>query len=200
MIDATDREILTILQQNARVSNAEIARQIHMAPSAVLERIRKLESRGVIRGYEVRIDPEALGLNLLAYIFVRTRDIGGELNTGAMLARIDEVQEVHHLAGEDCFLVKARVRDARSLGRLLRERFAASANLTSTRTTIVLETLHETTRLPLDAGPFDAAAGGAADLALVARTAAETAAAATALEAAGDHHAAALATLTEEVP
>jgi len=202
MIDATDREILTILQQNARVSNAEIARQIHMAPSAVLERIRKLESRGVIRGYEVRIDPEALGLNLLAYIFVRTRDIGGELSTGEMLARIDEVQEVHHLAGEDCFLVKARVRDARSLGRLLRERFAASANLTSTRTTIVLETLHETTHLPLDAGPLDGAAGtgGSADLALVARTAAETAAAAAALETAGDHHAAALVTLAGEVP
>ncbi len=201
MIDATDREILTILQQNARVSNAEIARQIHMAPSAVLERIRKLESRGVIMGYEVRIDPEALGLNLLAYIFVRTRDIGGELSTGEMLAQIDEVQEVHHLAGEDCFLVKARVRDARSLGRLLRERFAASANLTSTRTTIVLETLHETTRLPLDAGPLDAAAGGAAtDLAAIARTAAEAAAAAAALEAAGDHQGAALATLTGEVP
>ncbi|HLX07943.1 MAG TPA: Lrp/AsnC family transcriptional regulator [Thermoanaerobaculia bacterium] len=202
MIDATDREILTILQQNARVSNAEIARQIHMAPSAVLERIRKLESRGVIRGYEVRIDPEALGLNLLAYIFVRTRDIGGELSTGEMLARIDEVQEVHHLAGEDCFLVKARVRDARSLGRLLRERFAASANLTSTRTTIVLETLHETTHLPLDAGPLDAgtAVGTTTDLAAAGRTAAETAAAAAALETAGDHHAAALVTLAGEVP
>jgi len=201
MIDATDREILTILQQNARVSNAEIARQIHMAPSAVLERIRKLESRGVIRGYEVRIDPEALGLNLLAYIFVRTRDIGGELSTGEMLAQIDEVQEVHHLAGEDCFLVKARVRDARSLGRLLRERFAASANLTSTRTTIVLETLHETTRLPLDAGPLEAAAGAAAaDLASVARTAAEAAATSAALEAGGDHRTAALATLVGEVP
>jgi Lrp/AsnC family leucine-responsive transcriptional regulator len=153
MIDATDREILKILQLNARTSNAEIARQVGMAPSAILERIRKLETRGVIQGYEARIDPEALGLHLLAYIFVRTTDMGGELRTGEALAAIEEVQEVHHIAGEDCFLVKARVRDARTLGRLLREHFAAGGGVTSTRTTIVLETLHETTRLPIDAAP-----------------------------------------------
>jgi Lrp/AsnC family transcriptional regulator, leucine-responsive regulatory protein len=151
MIDATDREILKLLQQNARIPNAEIARQVGMAPSAILERIRKLETRGVIRGYEVRIDPEALGLDLLAYIFVRSTDLSGELGTGERLAQIEEVQEVHHIAGEDCFLVKARVRDARSLGRLLRDRFAASGGVVSTRTTIVLETLRETTLLPIDA-------------------------------------------------
>jgi Lrp/AsnC family leucine-responsive transcriptional regulator len=162
MIDSTDRDILTILQQNGRMSNAEIARQIGMAPSAVLERIRKLEARGVIQGYEARIDPAALGLNLLAYIFVRSNDIGGELRTGDLLSQIEEVQEVHHIAGEDCFLVKVRVRDARTLGRLLRERMAAGSSITSTRTTIVLETLHETTRLPLDAALPDAALPDAA--------------------------------------
>lgn len=155
MIDSTDREILKILQQNGRMSNAEIARKVRMAPSAVLERIRKLEARGVIQGYEARIDPAALGLDLLAYIFVRSNDIGGELRTGELLSRIEEVQEVHHIAGEDCFLVKARVRDARTLGRLLRERISGGA-VTSTRTTIVLETLHETTRLPIDASLADA--------------------------------------------
>ena len=153
MIDATDREILKIFQQNGRISNAEIARQIGMAPSAVLERIRKLEARKVIQGYEARIDPEALGLNLLAYIFVRTTDFGGERRTAELLGQLEEVQEVHHIAGEDCFLVKVRVPDARTLGRLLRERFARSGGVTSTRTTIVLETLHETTRLPIDTLP-----------------------------------------------
>ena len=159
MIDATDREILKILQQNARISNAEIARQVGMAPSAILERIRKLEGRGVIKGYEVRIDPAALGLNLLAYIMVRTKDFGGDLRTGEALAEIEEVQEVHHIAGEDCFLVKARVRDARTLGRLLRERFAGGDGISSTRTTIVLETLHETTRLPIDAALLEIGPG-----------------------------------------
>jgi Lrp/AsnC family leucine-responsive transcriptional regulator len=155
MIDATDREILTILQQNARISNAEIARQVRMAPSAVLERIRKLEARGVIKGYEARIDPEALGLGLLAYIFVRTNDFGDALHTSEALARLDEVQEVHHIAGEDCFLVKVRTRDARSLGRLLRDRFAAAGGVISTRTTIVLESLHESARLPIAGIPVE---------------------------------------------
>jgi Lrp/AsnC family leucine-responsive transcriptional regulator len=157
MIDAVDREILNILQQNARVSNAEIARQVRMAPSAVLERIRKLEARGVIKGYEARIDPEALGLNLLAYIFVRTNDFGDALHTSDVLARLEEVQEVHHIAGEDCFLVKARTRDARSLGRLLRDRFAAGGGILSTRTTIVLETLHESASLPIAGIPLETA-------------------------------------------
>jgi Lrp/AsnC family leucine-responsive transcriptional regulator len=150
MIDETDREILKILQQNARIPNAEIARQVGMAPSAILERIRKLESRGVIQGYEARLNPEALGLGLLAYVAVRSTDMSSELRTGQLLAAVDGVQEVHHIAGEDCFLIKVRARDARTLGQLLRERIGATGGVVFTRTTIVLETLHETSLLPLD--------------------------------------------------
>lgn len=151
MIDEIDRQILNILQQNARTSNAEIARQVGMAPSAVLERIRKLETRGVIRGYEARIAPEALGLNLLAFVFVRADDVGSA-RTGEALAEIPEVQEVHHIAGEDCYLAKVRVRDAKTLARLLRERFAGSGTVRSTRTTVVLETLRESALVPVGAG------------------------------------------------
>lgn len=150
MIDETDRQILNILQENARTSNAEIARQIDMAPSAVLERIRRLEAKGVIQGYEVRINPEALGLGLLAFVFVRSNDMSDEPKTAAALAAIPEVQEVHDIAGEDCFVLKVRSRDAKSLGRLLRERVGAIRTVQSTRTTIVLETIRETGRLPLE--------------------------------------------------
>src|SRR6476661_2158602 len=149
MIDDIDRQILNILQQNARTSNAEIARQVEMAPSAVLERIRRLESRGVIQGYEVRINPEALGQNLLAYVFVRSNDFDSDLKTAEMLADIPEVLEAHHIAGEDCYLLKVRTRDAKALGRLLRERIGSNGSVQSTRTTIVLETLREGSRLPL---------------------------------------------------
>lgn len=151
MIDETDRQILNILQQNARTSNAEIARQVDMAPSAVLERIRRLEARGVIQGYEARINPEALGLSLLAFIFVRSTDFDGEARVAELLAGIPEVLEVHHIAGEDCFLLKVRAPDARTLGRLLRERIGATGTVQSTRTTIVLETVREGSRLPLEA-------------------------------------------------
>jgi Lrp/AsnC family leucine-responsive transcriptional regulator len=151
MIDETDRQILSILQQNARTSNAEIARQVDMAPSAVLERIRRLETRGVIQGYEARINPEALGLGVLAFVFVRSTDFDGEAKTAELLAGIPEVLEAHHIAGEDCFLLKVRARDARTLGRLLRERIGGTSTVQSTRTTIVLETVRESALLPLSA-------------------------------------------------
>lgn len=150
MLDAIDRDILKILQDSARTSNAEIARNLGMAPSAILERIRKLEARGVIRGYEARVDPKALDLELLAYVFVRASELLGELPTGRALSEIPEVLEVHHVAGEDCYLVKVRAQGTDHLGRLLRGRFGAISTVTSTRTTIVLGTVKETGCLPLD--------------------------------------------------
>lgn len=149
MIDSKDREILTIIQDNGRVSNSDIARQLGMAPSAILERIRKLEARGVIQGYTARVDPRSLGLGLLAFVLVRSEDRIGEEETGAALAAIPEVLEVHHVAGEDCFLVKIRAPDPEALGVLLRERFKAIPTIRSTRTTVVLNTVKETSRLPL---------------------------------------------------
>ena len=158
MIDDIDRQILNILQQNARTSNAEIARQVGMAPSAILERIRRMEVKGVIQGYEVRINPEALGLNLLAFVSVSSTD-GGEAPAAEALAGIPEVQEVHHIAGEDCYLVKVRVPDAKTLGRLLRKWVASIGSIKSTRTTVVLESLHETYQLPLAATPLPTEVG-----------------------------------------
>ncbi len=140
---------MNILQENARTSNAEIARQVGLAPSAVFERIRKLEERRVIRGYRADINPKVLGLAQLAFTFVRSNDRPGGVETGEKLAEIPEILEVHHVAGEDCFLIKARARDAEALGRLLRERLGAVATISSTRTTIVLETVKETATLPL---------------------------------------------------
>ena len=149
MIDDIDRQILNILQQNARTSNADIARQVGMAPSAVLERIRKLEQRGVIQGYEARIDPGALGLGLLAFVAVRSEEKVGEERTGELLAQFPEVQEAHHITGEDCYLLKVRVKDAKTLGRFLRESLGAVGSVRSTRTTVALETLRESAQLPL---------------------------------------------------
>jgi Lrp/AsnC family transcriptional regulator, leucine-responsive regulatory protein len=149
-MDEIDRQIAMFLQDNARTSNAEIARQVGMAPSAVLERIRKLEARGILRGYEARLSPKALGLGLLAFVFVRTRESVGKLETGARLAELPEVQEVHQIAGEDCYLVKVRAADTEALGRLMREKFGAIPSVRSTRTTIVLTTMKESALLPVD--------------------------------------------------
>ncbi len=112
--------------------------------------MRKLEGRGVIQGYEARLNPRALGAGLLAFVFVRAEERLASPETGRFLASIPEVQEVHHIAGEDRYLVKVRVADTEALGRLLRERFGDSPTVRSTRTTIVLSTVKESARVPLE--------------------------------------------------
>ena len=149
ILDDVDVKILNILQSNARESQADIARVVGLAPSAVLERIRKLEGRGVIRGYAALIDPRVVGQGLLAFVAVRTEESPGDSDVALRLADCPEVQEVHHVAGEDCYLVKVRARDAAHLGQLLRTRLGRVPGVRSTRTTIVLETVKESSRLQL---------------------------------------------------
>ena len=146
-VDYLDVRIIEILQANARETQADIARDVGLAPSAVLGRVRKLEARGVTRGYSALIDPRAVALPLLAFVAVRSDEVGAEDRVAHALAEIPEVLEVHHVAGEDCYLVKVRARDAEDLGVLLRTRFGRIPGVRSTRTTIVLETLKETPRL-----------------------------------------------------
>jgi len=148
MIDVVDRQILSIVQQDARISNAEIARQIGLAPSAVLERLRKLEERNVIQGYSTRIDPRQVGLGLTVFVSVRTSECGGGVDEA--LSAIPEVLEVHDVAGEDCYLIKVRTKDTDALGRLLREKIKLIPKVLGTRTTVVLQTFKETNALPLD--------------------------------------------------
>lgn len=148
MIDDIDKDILNIIQHDGRIANAEIARRVGLAPSAVLERLKKLEERGVVRGYNACIDPKQVGFGLIAFVFVRTSDCSGE--TDQLLAEIPEVLEVHDVAGEDSCLLKVRAADPEDLARLLREKFRAIPSVVSTRTTVVLETIKETSMLPLD--------------------------------------------------
>lgn len=128
---------------------AEIARVVGLAPSAVLERIRKLEARGVIKGYAALVDPHALAQSMLAFIAVRSEQAPGDDSVSQALAQCPEVLELHHVAGDDCYLLKVRARDAEHIGQLLRNRFGRIPGVRSTRTTIVLETVKETPRLPV---------------------------------------------------
>jgi Lrp/AsnC family leucine-responsive transcriptional regulator len=149
MFDPVDRQILSLLQDNARIPQAEIARTVGLAPSAVLERLRKLEARGVVRDYVAILDPRALDQRLLAFVAVRTTDRPGEVRVSDTLTSIPEVLEAHQVAGDDCLLLKIRARDPEHLSKILRERIGSVEGVRSTRTTIVLETIKESPRLPL---------------------------------------------------
>ena len=149
MIDQTSRVILETLQSDARISNAEIGRRVGLAPSAVFERIKKLEERGAVRGYNANIDPAAVDLGLLAFVLVRAEERGGAPRTEAALVAIPDVQEVHHVAGEDCFMLKVRARDTAALNDLLANQIGAVESVRSTKTTIVLRTAKETSTIPI---------------------------------------------------
>jgi Lrp/AsnC family leucine-responsive transcriptional regulator len=147
-MDEKDLAILSLLQPNSFLTNNELAKKVGMAPSAVLERVKKLEQNGIIEGYSTRIKPEALELKLLAFVFVKTSEGPGNASVAKQLAKLPEVLELHHIAGEDCYLVKVRTKNPQSLIHLMREKFKIP-NLLSTKTTIVLETLKETNQLPI---------------------------------------------------
>lgn len=150
--DPVDVKILTLLQASGRMSQVDIAKAVGLAPSAVLERLRKLEARKVITGYAAFVDPHAANCPLLAFISVRTNEVGGEEDrVGEALGRVPGVLEVHHVAGEDCFLIKIRARDTEHLGDLLKTGVGRIKGVRSTRTTIVLGTHKETTQLLLEA-------------------------------------------------
>lgn len=143
-LDHIDLAILEKMQANARISNADLARDLSMAPSAILERVKKLEQKDVIRRYTTSINPAAIQQKLLAFIFLRSSEgFTCCSDTAAQLAAIPEVQEVHHIAGEDCYLVKVRTTDASSLMNLMRTKMQKIPNIASTKTTIVLETVKE---------------------------------------------------------
>ena len=150
IIDEIDRRIVALLQDNARMTQTEVAKAVGLAPSAVLERIRKLEARGVIRGYVALIDPHVVDHKMLAFVAVRTSTVGDEERVVAeRLGAIPEVLEVHFVAGEDCLLLKMRARDAEHIGDLLRNQVGTVPGVRSTRTTIVLGSVKESPRIPV---------------------------------------------------
>ena len=129
IIDGTARRILDELQRDGRVSLAELGRRVGLSPPAVAERVSRLERDGVITGYHARIDPRALGYSL--GVVIRIRPAPREIVKVAALARdTPEVVECHRITGEDCFFMKAYVRDVEHLEEVI-DRFVIFGQTTS---------------------------------------------------------------------
>jgi Lrp/AsnC family leucine-responsive transcriptional regulator len=120
-----------------------------MAPSAVLERKRKLEKTGIIKGYEVRLDAKALGLPLTVFIQVKTEEKVGKTTVGHRLAELPNIQTVHFIAGEYSYMLQAQLRDTDDLVDLLRA-IGATPEVSDTRTILVLDSIKESLGLPMD--------------------------------------------------
>ena len=129
VLDTTNRRILGELQQDARLSLAELGRRVGLSPPAVAERLRTLEQRGVIRGYRADVDPRALGLTLSTVI--RIRPAPGQLRNVADLAvRTPEIVDCRRVTGDDCYVMTAHVRDVEHLEEVI-DRFTVLGQTTT---------------------------------------------------------------------
>lgn len=116
-MDATDLEIVRLLQQNGRLSHEQVAREVHLSRPAVHERIKRLELDGVVRGYSASVDWEAVGLPLTAFIWVRTSApcMPAANAIVKLTSKSAVVEECHRVAGEWCLLVKVRAASSLAL-------------------------------------------------------------------------------------
>jgi Lrp/AsnC family transcriptional regulator, leucine-responsive regulatory protein len=127
--DGTNRRILEELQHDARISLAELGRRVGLSPPSVADRVSRLERDGVITGYHARVDPRALGYAL--GVVIRVRPAPREIAKVAALTRdTPEVVECHRITGEDCFFMKAHVRDVVHLEEVI-DRFVAFGQTTT---------------------------------------------------------------------
>ena len=140
-LDAVDRRLVRELTADGRASYTDLAVRVGLSVSAAHQRVRRLEQRGVLRGYAARVDYTALSLPLTAFVAIRPLDPSQADDAPDRLAGLAEIEACYSVAGEDHYLLLVRVRNPAELEKLLHE-IRTAANVT-TRTTVVLSTPYE---------------------------------------------------------
>lgn len=157
VVDLLDRKIAGLLQDDNRLTAAEIGHVVGLSVSAANERVRRLNGAGVIRGNHAVLDPERVGLPLCAFILVDLVPHADDAAFRAALAARPEIQEIHQVAGPHCYLLKLRTGDTRALQRCLADGIKRQADVLRTETVIVLETIKESVTLALAEAATDVA-------------------------------------------
>jgi Lrp/AsnC family leucine-responsive transcriptional regulator len=140
-VEEIDRAIVAALTADGRLSYTDLAEKVGLSVSAVHQRVRRLEQRGIIRGYAARVSYEALGLPLTAFVAIRPFDPSQPDDAPQRLAHLGEIEACYSMAGEDSYLLLVRVSSPADLERLLQQ-IRSAANVT-TRTTVALSTPYE---------------------------------------------------------
>jgi Lrp/AsnC family leucine-responsive transcriptional regulator len=140
-VEEINRKIVALLAADGRMSFTELARQTGLSVSAAQQRVRRLEQRGVIRGYSAVISPEEIGLPLTAFVSIKPFDPAAPDDAPDRLAHLSAIEACHSVAGDESYILKVRVASPAGLEELLQEIRAAAS--VSTHTTIVLSTPYE---------------------------------------------------------
>ncbi len=149
-IDEIDRRILELLQQDGRMTNAALAKAVGLTPTPMLQRIKKLEQHGIIRGYRAIVDPLVMGRGLLAYVAVKMTEHKLVIHQGFIqeMHSFEEVLECHHISGEDDFLLKVLVKDMQAYEHFLLHRITNVIGIARVKTTFVLSSPKMETSIP----------------------------------------------------
>jgi Lrp/AsnC family leucine-responsive transcriptional regulator len=151
VLDRTDRRILECLQADGRISNVQLARKVNLTPTPCIERVKRLEKHGYIRGYTAILDPELIDASLLVFVEIdlshNSPDAFREFREEAR--RLAEVMECHLVSGNFDYLIKARVKDMKAYRKLLGDKILSLPGVNSARSYMVMEEVKETSKLPV---------------------------------------------------
>ncbi len=150
-LDHIDHKVLEILQQNAKITNAQLSKEIGLSPAPTLERVKKLEVSGIIESYHAQLNREKVGLGVTTFVTVTlighkkqvTESFVAQINT------IPEVIECHHVTGSGDFLLKIIAKDIASYQKLMLEKVNEIEEVAGTQTMVILSTFKESKVLPI---------------------------------------------------
>ena len=146
-MDGIDRQILDLLQRDARITQQEIAKRVKLSQPSVADRIRKLEEQSIITSYVARVDPLQLGKDITAFIGVSVGHPQYFDEFAKKVASLPDILECHRVAGIDSYMLKVRTENTRALDRLLVEEIRTIPGVTRTQTTLVLSSIKEETSM-----------------------------------------------------
>jgi len=151
VLDRTDRRILECLQADGRISNVQLARKVNLTPTPCIERVRRLERQGYIRGYTALLDPELVNASLLVFVEIdlshNSPDAFREFRDEAR--KLPEIMDCHLVSGNFDYLIKARVSDMKAYRELLGDKILSLPGVNGSRSYVVMEEVKETLTLPL---------------------------------------------------
>lgn len=150
-LDRIDRNILRVLQKDGRISNVDLSKEVGLSATPCLERVKRLEKEGYIKGYSAILDPQKLGAALLVFVEIKLDKTSGDIfqEFSEAVHKLDELQECHLVSGNFDFLIKARVADMSAYRLLLGETLLRLPGVQESRTYVVMEEVKQGMNIPL---------------------------------------------------
>ena len=150
-IDRTDKKILEILQKNAKITNAKLSKQIGLSPAPTLERVRKLESRGIISGYHAKLNMSKIGLSVSTFVMVSLKG-HNKKNLQSFIDKIKDVEnivECHHITGSGDFILRIVAEDIESYQELMLDKVSEIEVTDSLQSMVILSTFKDNKVIPV---------------------------------------------------